>query len=166
MSKCIFCGHETGNTQFCQSCGAQVGGEMLPPQRPITDDTPVDETVQEVTPAEEEPEQKWESSPKQFYRPEGAPGLLAGNIITLCLALILCVNSLGVTFLAIILSIIGIVNASKVKTAGSEFEAQARKRTATGMLVFSCILIVIGFVVFLIVKLIAGIAHGLISLIF
>ena len=110
-----------------------------------------------------------ETQPQQenkYFRPQTATGLLTANIVVLVLAVLTFCNSLGVTGIAIICSIIGIINAAKVKDCRSDAEVSHRKGTATFMLTLGIISLVIGFVVLIILKIIGSLAHGLYSLIF
>lgn len=146
MSKCIFCGNETGGTEFCQSCGAKVEGALIAQEAPVEEQV---ETPEVITPERMDPQ----DTPGNFYRPQAATGLLAANIVVLVLAVILCAHTIGITILAMIFSIIGIINASKVKSAQSEFEAQHRKSTATVMFILGLVALFIGFAVYLILSL-------------
>ena len=161
MATCKYCGNETGGTKFCQSCGAEVEGVL------IQDATPVEEVPEEpevITPERIDPQ----DSPAQnsFYKPEGAPGLLAANIVVLVLSLVMCVHTIGITILALIFSIIGIVNASRVKSAQSEFEAHHRKSTAVLMLVLGIVVLFIGFVVYLILSLLKVVTKNILGSLF
>ena len=104
--------------------------------------------------------------PDRYFRPQSASGLLAANIVVLVLAVLTFCNSLGVTGLAIIFSIIGIISASRVKNAKSEIEVHSCRSGATTMLVMGIIALVVGFVVLVVLKIIGSLANGLISLIF
>ena len=146
MSKCIFCGNETGGTEFCQSCGAKVEGALIAQEAPVEEQV---ETPEVITPERMDPQ----DTPGNFYRPQAATGLLAANIVVLVLAVILCAHTIGITILAMIFSIIGIINASKVKSAQSEFEAQHRKSTATVMFILGLVALFIGFAVYRILSL-------------
>ncbi|MBO4651500.1 MAG: hypothetical protein J5653_09950 [Clostridiales bacterium] len=146
MSKCIFCGNETGGTEFCQSCGAKVEGALIAQEAPVEEQV---ETPEVITPERMDPQ----DTPGNFYKPQAATGILAANIVVLVLAVALCVHTIGITILAMIFSIIGIINASKVKSAQSEFEAQHRKSTATVMFILGLVALFIGFAVYLILSL-------------
>ena len=154
MSKCIFCGNETGGTEFCQSCGAKVEGALIKQPATVEDQ---EETPEVITPERMDPQ----DTPGNFYRPQAATGLLAANIVVLVLAVALCVHTIGITILAMIFSIIGIVNASKVKSAKSEFEANHRKSTATVMFILGLVALFVGFIVYLILSILRVITKNL-----
>ena len=154
MSKCIFCGNETGGTEFCQSCGAKVEGALIAQEAPVEEQV---ETPEVITPERMDPQ----DTPGNFYRPQAATGLLAANIVVLVLAVILCAHTIGITILAMIFSIIGIINASKVKSAQSEFEAQHRKSTATVMFILGLVALFVGFIVYLILSILRVITKNL-----
>lgn len=161
MSKCIFCGNETGGTPFCQSCGAKVDGALI--EQPV----PVEETAEEpevITPERIDPQDN--ATPGNFFRPQAATGLLTANIIVLVLSVVMCFHTIGITILAMIFSIIGIVNASKVKSAKSEFEAQHRKSTATVMFILGLVVLFAGFLVYLILKLLKVVTKNIFGSIF
>ena len=67
---------------------------------------------------------------------------------------------------AMIFSIIGIVNASKVKSSTSEFEAQHRKSTATVMLILGLIVLFAGILVYIVLKLLKVVAENIFEGIF
>lgn len=154
MSKCIFCGNETGGTEFCQSCGAKVEGALIEQPAPV-EESPEEPEV--ITPERMDPQ----DTPGSFYKPQAATGILAANIVVLVLAVALCVHTIGITILAMIFSIIGIVNASKVKSAKSEFEANHRKSTAIVMFILGLVALFAGFIVYLILHILRVVTKNL-----
>lgn len=164
MSICKYCGNEAGDGEFCRSCGAKSEGEAVTPQRMTAEDYRQLENQQSFT---SDPGKRGSyEQPDRYFRPQSAPGLLAANIVVLILATLTFCNSLGVTGLAIIFSIIGIISASKVKTAKSDMEAGSRRSGATFMLVLGIIALVVGFAVIIVLKIIGSLANGLISIFF
>ncbi len=161
MSKCIYCGNETGGTQFCQSCGAKVDGVLIEQAAPVEEKA---ETPEVITPERIDPQDNTASG--NFYRPQEAKGLLTANIVVLVLAIVMCWQTIGITILAMIFSIIGIVNASKVKSAASEFEAQHRKSTATVMFILGLVVLFAGFLVYLILKILKVVTKNIFGSIF
>lgn len=159
MSKCIFCGNETGGTEFCQSCGAKVEGALIEHPAPA-EESPEEPEV--ITPERMDPQ----DTPGNFYKPQAATGILAANIVVLILAIVMCVHTIGITILAMIFSIIGIVNASKVKSAKSEFEAQHRKSTATVMFILGLVVLFVGFLVYLILSLLKVVTKNILGSLF
>ena len=161
MSKCIFCGNEPGGTAFCQSCGAKVEGALIEQAAPVEEQV---ETPEVITPERIDPQEN--ATPGNFYRPQAATGLLTANIIVLVFSVVMCFHTIGVTILAMIFSIIGIVNASKVKSSTSEFEAQHRKSTATVMLILGLIVLFAGILVYIVLKLLKVVAENIFEGIF
>ncbi len=164
MSICKYCGNEAGDGEFCRSCGAKNPVEAVTPQRMTADDYRQLENQKTYT--DDQSKQGSYEQPNKFFRPQSASGLLAANIVVLVLAVLTFCNSLGVTGLAIIFSIIGIVSASRVKSAQSEMEAGSCRSGATTMLVLGIIALVIGFAVLVVLKIIGSLANGLLSLLF
>lgn len=126
MAQCKYCGQETGGSMFCQNCGAKVEApvpEVPQPQfqTPASFDT---------APVQPQPQPQTYSAPTTptFYTPGGAGGLMAGHIILLIFGVICCCFTIGITLISTILSIIGLVYASKVKASlSAEEEAHNRK---------------------------------------
>ena len=164
MPICKYCGNEAGTTQFCQSCGAQV--EAVTPTRMTEEDYRQLENADTVYTEQSSGSETQPQQENKYFRPQTATGLLTANIVVLVLAVLTFCNSLGVTGIAIICSIIGIINAAKVKDCRSDAEVSHRKGAATFMLTLGIISLVIGFVVLIILKIIGSLAHGLYSLIF
>ena len=165
MPICRYCGNEAGTKQFCQSCGAQIEGEAVTPTRMTEEDyrqlENSDTVHTEQSNGSENPVQE-----NKYFRPQTAGGLLTANIIVLILGVLTFCNSLGVTGVAVIFAIIGILSASKVKTCKSDAEVNRNKSVATLMLVLGIVALVVGFIVLIILKIIGSLAHGLFSLIF
>lgn len=163
MPICRYCGNEAGTTQFCQSCGAQV--EAVTPTRMTEEDyrqlENSDTVYTEQSKGAEQPVQE-----NKYFRPQTATGLLTANIIVLILGVLTFCNSLGVTGIAVIFSIFGIISASKVKTCRSDAEVNRNKSVATLMLTLGIVALAVGFVVLIILKIIGTLAHGLFSIIF
>ena len=163
MPICRYCGNEAGTTQFCQSCGAQV--EAVTPTRMTEEDyrqlENSDTVYTEQSKGAEQPVQE-----NKYFRPQTATGLLTANIIVLILGVLTFCNSLGVTGIAVIFSIIGIISASKVKTCRSDAEVNRNKSVATLMLTLGIVALAVGFVVLIILKIIGTLTHGLFSIIF
>ena len=164
MPICKYCGNEAGEGEFCRSCGAKNEAAAVTPQRMTEEDYRQLENQQTYT--NDQGKQGSYEQPDRYFRPQSASGLLAANIVVLVLAVLTFCNSLGVTGLAIIFSIIGIISASRVKNAKSEIEVHSCRSGATTMLVMGIIALVVGFVVHVVLKIIGSLANGLISLIF
>lgn len=162
MSICKYCGNEAGDGEFCRSCGAMNEGQAVTPQRMTADDYRQLENADQVGPdagsnTTQQPENK-------YFRPQAATGLLAANIVVLVLGVLGFCNSLGVTLLAIIFSIIGIMSASRVKSCTNDADVNRNRSVATMMLVLGIIALVVGYIVLIVLKIIGSLAHGLFSL--
>ena len=123
MPTCKYCGNETGGSQFCQNCGAKVDAEPVAPQ---------------PMPVYQQP----------FYTPGGAGGLLAGNIIMLVISVITC--CLVYTLAALVMSIIGIVFAAKVKNAQNAEQERSYRKVALIMLLVSVAVEILAIILFVV----------------
>ena len=150
MSICKYCGQETGGSPFCQNCGAKV------------DEQPVQAAPQQVFPEAQPVQSPYQPDPyasqqssygvqPPYYTPGGAGGLLAGNIIALVLGVVCCCCTNFISLIAMILGIIGVIFASKVKSSANAEEEASNRRKAR-------ILMIIAFVVIL-----GGLAYSVIS---
>ncbi|MBR5425852.1 MAG: hypothetical protein IK106_04965 [Clostridiales bacterium] len=137
MPTCKYCGNETGGKPFCQNCGAKVEETPVAPQPIPVESTPSYEPAQAPVPTN-----------PTFYTPGGAGGLLAGNILTLIVSVILC--CLCFTFGSIAMSIIGIVFAAKVKNAANADQEGSYRKVALIMLILSIVVIILSIVWFVI----------------
>lgn len=164
MPICKYCGNEAGETQFCQSCGAQV--EAVTPTRMTAEDYRQLENADTIHTEQSNGSENQPQQENKYFRPQTATGLLTANIIILILAVLMFCNSLGVTGVAVIFSIIGIISASKVKNARSDAEVNRNKSAATLMVVLGIITLFVGLIVLIVLKIIGSLAHGLYSLFF
>lgn len=164
MSICKYCGNEAGDGEFCKSCGAKNEAAAVTPQRMTEEDYRQLENQQVYT--SDPNKQGSYEQPNKYFRPQAATGLLTANIVVLVLGVLTFCNSLGVTGLAVIFSILGIISASKVKNARSDMEAGSCRSGATFMLVLGIIALVIGFAVLIVLKILGSLANGLFSLLF
>ena len=151
MSICKYCGQESGGTPFCQNCGAKV--EVQPDPIPTQPVTPFANENPQPYPQQDpyQPQQSSYGVQPPYYTPGGAGGLLAGNIISLVLGLVCCCCTNFISLIAVILGILGIVFASKVKTSmNAEEEASNRKKARIMMIVG--FLVILGGLAFSIIK--------------
>lgn len=140
MPTCKFCGAETGESKFCQNCGAKVE-ETTPVMQPQFQQ-PIVEQPQFQQPMMQQPiQQPYGQYQPSYYTPKGAGGLLAGNIILIVLGAVCCCFIYPLIWL--VLGIIGTVYAAKVKNSHSaEEEAHNRKVARIMMLIGYGVLIV------------------------
>ena len=133
MPTCKYCGNETGGSQFCQNCGAKVDAEPVAPQ---------------PMPVYQQPMQAPVPTQPSFYTPGGAGGLLAGNIIMLVISVITC--CLVYTLAALVMSIIGIVFAAKVKNAQNAEQERSYRKVALIMLLVSVAVEILAIILFVV----------------
>ncbi len=142
MPACRYCGQETGGSAFCQNCGAKVEEQPVIP-------SPIPQVMPNSIPTE--PIQTQNASytiptMPSFYTPRGAGGLLAGNIIALILGVLTCCFLLPIV--SIIVSIIGIVFASKVKNSANAAEEKSNRTIALVMMLIAFAFVIIGSALF------------------
>jgi|GEM_PF-2138904 len=147
MAQCKYCGQETGGSMFCQNCGAKVEApvQQVPQpqvQAPASFDTA---PVQPQMPPQ--PQAYTSPTTPSFYTPGGAGGLMAGHIILLILGVICCCFTIGITLVSTILSIIGLVYASKVKASLSAEEEAHNRKISMILLIVSIVALVGGLAV-------------------
>ena len=135
MPACRYCGQETGGSAFCQNCGAKVEEQPAIP-------SPIPQVMPNSIPTEPIP------TMPSFYTPGGAGGLLAGNIIALILGV--CTCCFIVPIIAIIVSIIGIVFASKVKNSTNAAEEKSNRTIALVMMLLAFAFVIIGTALFVV----------------
>ena len=147
MPACRYCGQETGGSAFCQNCGAKVEEQPAIP-------SPIPQVMPNSIPTEPIPTMPTQSAPysiptmPSFYTPGGAGGLLAGNIIALILGV--CTCCFIVPIIAIIVSIIGIVFASKVKNSTNAAEEKSTRTIALVMMLLAFAFVIIGTALFVV----------------
>lgn len=143
MPACRYCGQETGGSAFCQNCGAKVEEQPIPSPIPqMMPDTLPQEPIQQIP---TQPSAYSIPTMPNFYTPGGAGGLLAGNIITLIFAVITCCTLLPIV--SIVVTIIGIVFASKVKNSTNAAEEKANRTVALIMMLIGIAFIILGVAV-------------------
>ena len=140
MAKCKYCGEETGGTMFCQYCGAKTDPQPIPAPVPEPQQMPVTQQTSYQQPVLNPMMQTASNN-----TPRGAGGLLAGNIVVLVLS---CIFFCGlVPIISIVLSIIGIVFAAKVKNAKTPQQEGSFRTVAIIMLILGIIFLIIGIIV-------------------
>ncbi|HBY32807.1 MAG TPA: hypothetical protein DEG74_03475 [Clostridiales bacterium] len=137
MATCKYCGNETGGSQFCQNCGAKVEAEPVVPQPAQFQQGYYQQPMQVPVPTQ-----------PSFYTPGGAGGLLAGNIIMLVISVLTC--CLVYTIPALVMSIIGIVFAAKVKNAQNADQEKSYRKVALIMLLVSIVVEILAIVLFVV----------------
>ena len=140
MAICRYCGQETGGSMFCQNCGAKV--EAQP------EAAPQQFGQQAYTPSSIPTQPMANTIPTQpsFYTPGGAGGLLAGNIIALILGVICCCFTYGISLIAMILGIIGVVYASKVKSSLNADEERHNRKVSRILMIIAYVVLLLGIV--------------------
>lgn len=151
MPICKYCGQETGGSPFCQNCGAKVEEQPIPQQpQPVFPEQPVQPSYQQ--PAQPyAPQQSSYGVQPPYYTPRGAGGLIAGNIIAIVFGVICCCCTNFISLISMILGIIGIVFASKVKTSANA-EEEASNRSKARILMIIAFLVLVGGLVFTIIQ--------------
>ena len=145
MPACRYCGQETGGSAFCQNCGAKVE-EQQPIPSPIPQIGPNTIPTEPIQPFPTQDAPYTILTMPNFYTPGGAGGLLAGNIITLILGVITCCFLAPI--ISIIVSIIGIVFASRVKNSTNASEEKTNRTIALVMMLIAIAFIILGGVLF------------------
>lgn len=147
MPACRYCGQETGGSAFCQNCGAKVEEQpVIPSPIPQINQSPISSEPISPIPTQNAPYTI--PTMPTFYTPGGAGGLLAGNIITLILGVITCCFIIPI--ISIIVSIIGIVFASKVKNSTNAAEEKSNRTISLVMMLLAIAFIVIGTTLFVV----------------
>ena len=147
MPACRYCGQETGGSAFCQNCGAKVEEQpVIPSPIPTINQSPVSPEQFPPMPSQNAPYTI--PTMPNFYTPGGAGGLLAGNIIALILGVITC--CFIVPIISIIVAIIGIVFASKVKNSSNAAEEKSNRTIALVMMLLAFAFVIIGTVLFVV----------------
>lgn len=143
MAICRYCGAETGNSPFCQNCGAKV--EAAPAPQPIPQEQPA------FTPDTIPTQPQSYSIPTQptYYTPGGAGGLMAGNIIAIILGVVCCCFTYFISLVTMVLGIIGVVYASKVKASMSPEEERHNRNLSRIMMIIGYVVLLLGLVVFI-----------------
>ena len=138
MAACKYCGQETGGSMFCQNCGAKV--EAQPEVQPVM--------PQSFTPNPFPSQPMANTIPTQpsFYTPGGAGGLLAGNIIALVLGVICCCFTYGISLIAMILAIVGLVYASKVKSSMNAEEERHNRKVSRILMIIAYVVLLLSIV--------------------
>lgn len=136
MAICKFCGAESGDTKFCQNCGAQmeVVAQPIQPQ--------IQQPVLQQQPMGFPSQQPINAAQSNGYIPKSAAGLVAGNVILIVLGT-LCCCCVFFTIISTVLGIIGVVNASKVRGCTSPEEEQHCRGIARLMMIIGYVLLVV-----------------------
>ena len=151
MAICKFCGAESGDTKFCQNCGAKLEVEPQPIQ------PQVQQPIIEQPMLQQQPDNSFHSYQPSHYAAGSATGLLTGNIILVVFSCLFCCCVLGISVISLILGIVGIVYASKVKTSqNAEEEAHNRSVSRICMIIGYALYVVM--ILFLIIG--ATLAYG------
>ncbi|MBP5492507.1 MAG: hypothetical protein J6Y08_06665 [Clostridiales bacterium] len=154
MATCKYCGQETGGSMFCQNCGAKVEAAVEAAQSPFQQSSIPNSSMNSIPTA---PQQSY-SFPSQpaYYTPGGAGGLLAGNIIAIIVGVVCCCCTYFISIVTLVLGIIGVVYASKVKSSSSPEEEAKNRRVSRIMMIIAYVALLIG----LVVMVAAGLASG------
>jgi len=154
MPICKYCGQESGGTPFCQNCGAKVDVPVQAPQ-------PVQQPVMQAEqPVYQQPEPYPSQQPNYgvqppYYTPGGAGGVIAGNILAIVFGVLCCCCTNFISLISMVLGIIGIVFASKIKSS-SNAEEEASNRKKARILMLIAFLVLAGGLVFTIIQFIIG----------
>ncbi|MBO4495097.1 MAG: hypothetical protein J5752_04500 [Clostridiales bacterium] len=148
MPICKYCGQETGGSPFCQNCGAKVEEQPIP-QQPVFPEQPVQPSYQPEQPYT--PQQSSYGVQPPYYTPGGAGGVIAGNIIAIVFGVVCCCCTNFISLISMILGIVGLVFASKIKSSANAQE-EASNRSKARILMIIAFLVLVGGLVFTIIR--------------
>lgn len=150
MAICKYCGNETGGSQFCQNCGAKVDVQPMPEAQPVMQ-SPVMEnpyaSSQNQIPVQ--PQAYTQQAP-MFYTPGGAGGLIAGHIIAIILGILCCCFTYFISLGTMVLGIIGVVFAAKVRSSTSEAEEAHNRKVSRILLLIAFAVLLVGVALFIV----------------
>lgn len=146
MSICKYCGNETGGSQFCQNCGAKVDVAPIPESQPVMQ-SPVMENYSQPNPIPTQPQAYTQPT---FYTPGGAGGLIAGHIIAIILGVLCCCFTYFISLGTMVLGIIGVVFAAKVRSSTSAAEEAHNRKVSRILLLIAFAVLLVGVALFVV----------------